>query len=285
MCISVRQELTKRRAWLNDKGDAEARAEAQLREVSARPAGDDTAHALSGIAASLASFLGVRGELAVLDSRDSGWRDVQRSLLCWRLRIAVERALYARGALSQRSLGLEHTARVVALSACIAVVLRRVDDEAWLVRQLSAMQTDSRMVRPRWWTNHSVPSFVARLFDLGVIDNVKPPYRAILEHGNDERQLVRALGAACDYHVAHMAIGHPSHEFADGPFGLIPFEILAILALRQRVGRPSVPVSHQLLGARLTSTLAYATPTAVDDPLLAALTAEANRSVDLARDA
>jgi hypothetical protein len=280
--VSVRQELAKRRAWLIGKGDVEATTSAQLAETLARPDDDATAQALAGITAGLASFLGVRGELAVVDGDAAGWRDVVRSLQCWKLRIAIDAGRYARGAQPMRSAGLEPVANVTALCACVATALRLPVEEGWLVAMLTTMHKDTRMVRPKWWTDHAVPSFIARLFGLGVIANVKPPHRAVLEQGNDERQLARALGAACDYHVEHMTIGNQGHEFADGPFGLVPFEVLTVLALRQRAGKTVATPAHELLAAPITSTWATVEPGIVDDPLLTALTERAGRAVTLA---
>jgi hypothetical protein len=134
------------------------------------------------------------------------------------------------------------------------------------------MHKDTRMVRPAFWTTHPVAGYVARLVGVGPIADVKPPYRAIFDQWKDDRQIGRALAAACDYHVAHMAIATPGHDLADGPFGLLPFEVLAAIALRRRAGLAAPTVEHELMPAPVLRAHDAAVA-AEDDPVLAALTA------------
>jgi hypothetical protein len=267
---TVRQERKRRRTWLDGQGDWEARATEQAAALTAT--GDAAAQRAGEIAATYAAAAGVRGELAILDGEDGGWRDVARAMAAWRLRIAIEVARYRAGAPALRAAGAEAVGVVAALAACESIATGRANDEAQLGELLAAMHKDTRMVRPAFWTAHPVAGYVARLVGVGPIGDVKPPYRAIFDQWKDDRQIGRALAAACDYHVAHMAIATPGHDLADGPFGLLPFEVLAAIALRRRAGLAAPAVDHELMPAPVLRAHDAAVA-AEDDPVLAALTA------------
>jgi hypothetical protein len=270
---TVRQERKRRQAWLTVQGDWEARAAAQA-AVLPTLRGDGAAQRAGEIAWSLAGCVGVRGELAILDGNEAGWTDVARSLAAWRLRIAIEVARYRAGAGPLRAAGAEAVGVITALATCEAIATGRAGDEAQLTELLTAMHKDTRMVRPAYWTQHPVAGFAARLAGVGPIADVKPPFRAVFDQWKDDRQLGRALAAVCDYHATHMAITTPGHDLAEGPFGFIPFEVLATLAVRRRAGLHVPAVEHELMPAPVLTPhdAAFA---AEDDPVLAALTAAA----------
>jgi hypothetical protein len=277
--MSIKQKVKKRRLWLEKRGDWELQLKPLIEEALARDNVQETAYSVSGVAKALAGFYGTRGELSLFDGDAAGWSEVQRSFQYWKLVVEVEVALYRRRAmLAPRTVGLETTAMEAALCACCALAFGR-PEEAWLVSVLADMRRDQRMVTSSWWKDeYPAAGFIAALLTADRAAEVSSPHAEVLRCWDDDVHLRRALLGVCDYHVGHMST-EQYHEFANGPFALVPFEVLAVFALRKRSGRPLAPISHGLLTPAVTE-WEQVQPVVIDDPILWSLVEKAALCLD-----
>lgn len=258
--------LKDQREWVAAKADFFAEDAAELKDRLSESSFDAllwASMALSG----LGNYYGARGELRVVDGQASGWDDVGRALnyAYWSARIGFHitantqflRSGGPRG-LSADDLTPISNLLCAALVAQSETVHKTLDDAVWLLAQ-DQPENYSVFVAPR-----SFEPFVfwlAKSMKDGTLENVGADvpgvYGGIVAAWDDAPRLAEALREACDYHCTHMSYSKKKAkaswdlEFDGAPFDLIPFDIMAVRAVRKRLGLPTPSIEHPLLSSPL----------------------------------
>jgi hypothetical protein len=120
---------------------------------------------------------------------------------------------------------------------------------------LKQAEWNHQMVPEEYWNERVFEPFVLRLFALyagspGDYRQIPDRYAAVLAGWGSPKELSEALSATCDYHCDNMNDSRNEDwdpEFAEPPFDLIPWEVLAIREVRTRLGLPTPLPAHPLL--------------------------------------
>jgi hypothetical protein len=195
----------------------------------------------------LASYYGIRGEVAIYDEDDSGWRDVSRAVLYryWALKInskSFSNKRFLTNIQAVPNLTNQLSSAACLLAVFIASGARELSNNVASV--LSDMFTvegavDAAFLQQRkfepfmLWLNQ-VYSANAQLPDVEALG----VYQGVIEHWNDETALSSTITDLDNYHLTNCFDkgGAWNPEFKKPPFDLIPFERGAIAEVRRRAG-------------------------------------------------
>lgn len=113
------------------------------------------------------------------------------------------------------------------------------------------------MVPRIYWDQRKFEPFALRLAQIDASNGAIMPmasdswgvYFDVLANWNSTEPLARSLEAACDYHCKNMEDNRNDWEpeFDDSPFDLIPWEILAVYQVRNRLALVTPEIKHPLL--------------------------------------
>jgi hypothetical protein len=215
---------------------------------------------LNGIVSSLdhlATYYGIKGEIALLDGHADGSASVHLSAHChlWSLRLKA--AAFHRVADTPN---LTQYAGRAACSLCYSIAC---DLNAWGKAQnalLSEMTLGSEMVNKEYWEQRCFEPFVLRLSQTMENGGRLVPadgenydvYTRIFAGWNDSASLAEALVEACEYHCQNMEdTGDWDPEFDHPLFDLIPWEVLAITRIREVNGLAVPAIDHPLVSSPL----------------------------------
>ena len=125
------------------------------------------------------------------------------------------------------------------------------------------MVTVPGAVNEAYWKTRRFEPFVLSLHEILVNRIIDPvslsrcpePYRAVLENWAKPAELGPVISSLCDYHCRNMedTVGDWDPEFDRPPFDLLPTDILAIYAVRQRLGLSTPQVDHPLLNSAVAT--------------------------------
>jgi hypothetical protein len=192
---------------------------------------------------SLALVHAVRGILTIVDSRRDGWPDIARSLdyRAWALKIRAEE-FFAFPALAVFDL-TSHVTTAANLACC---------SEYWAgfaETFLKRCVATPGATRGDYWAERRFEPFVVAMLagvkdqDAALVDrDLQPPYLDVMNSLDDEPGLRTALGAACDYHAAHIedTSDEWASEFRDPPFDVLPCEVLITNTYLKSHGSPPI---------------------------------------------
>jgi hypothetical protein len=213
----------------------------------------------------VATFYGTDEVVGILDGKD-GWDDVDLAAQyqSWIVKLAAGVAFreLSTGGLPQ-PLRLNLQVHFATSLFCYTFVheLESWRPELWQIIQKIASTPES--LYPDFWTRE-VPFllFIVKCFrrapfttSFTLPDSVEEtslgPYQEFLDHWEGtEAQVKSCFEDACDYHCEQMALSSPHDAmsvFSDSPFDFIPYEIFALLKLRELQGLPVPDLQHPLL--------------------------------------
>ena len=208
----------------------------------------------------MAVYYGRKGMIRVLDGDRAGWEEIQKGVAYhfWRLKIRAQR--FFKTALLQPTLAVKSLDLEVASTGCLFCYYLASGSEVgqrYTIDVLKGIATVPGAVNERYWETRIFEPFVLRLnqkqetFELP--DSLEQRdlgrYAKVLEHWNDPDRLAEVIFGLCDYHCRNMEDfgGDWRPEFDDPPFNLVPCEIVAIYALRGKLGLVTPRVEHPLL--------------------------------------
>ncbi len=227
----------------------------------------------------LASYYGRRGRFLVLDGNAIGWDDIHRSIAysTWALRITLRifKADVSKNA--EWPLSARDDCPVAAWLFCYYLLSDDKDGQQFAIDLLRIILRITEEYDKYFWESRTFEFFVLRLAEKKKIIDLPDtvfnrdlgPYGKIFEYWDTPERLGDAVFGLCEYHCANMTdTGQDwSPEFIHFPFDLLPGEILAIYALRRKLGLETPHVEHPLLATPLAD-FKYDVPFQEDDILL-----------------
>lgn len=224
------------------------------------PPGSEKLRRLAVDTGLLATYIGRRATIRIIEGDASAWPEFHRSRLYqfWEVKLLVGRWFYDPEIQSnpgEDDLSLEVPQFGYLISYYLATGeyerVREVADD--LIRAAVTPQAILGWV----WKSRCFEPFALRLYqkirpiDLPpeVTDRDLQVYGRILEAWDHPDRLGEAIHAACDYHCERTRDRHAHDvpEFDNPPTTLVPAEIAAIYKVREQLGLETPKVSHPLL--------------------------------------
>ncbi|WLG99887.1 hypothetical protein PSH92_21350 [Pseudomonas beijingensis] len=223
----------------------------------------DSLNGLDNVAESLgmlATYHGIRGEVAISDGEASGWEQVSRSMMYRYWTLMLKAKTFSKTSFLQGLRTVPNLTNQLSIAGCLLAGLIAVDRRdlaASVADVLAGMLSvkgavdssylERRRFEPFMLWLYSVYSQGAALpeiksMDLGIYQNV-------IDEWKNEQGLADALEALCRYHLSHAEDdgGAWDPEFKYAPFDLLPLEVHAIFQVRQQLGLAVPAVSSPLL--------------------------------------
>lgn len=253
---SLETLLRQHEAWLLKSGDFETRELGMLRQ----DLDDGSVQALANVGDSLgflALFYGTRGEVAAIKQDAGGWHDISRSVNYRHSAVKLRVQLFSRSAFMQgvvRGPNLTNAASSTASLLCAALAAGREDMRKDMHQALAWMSSTPKALDDGYWKRRHFEPFA--LWLSSKLEPAAPPvtadfgaYKGVVESWQKPQDLAAAMTSVCDYHCKNMDDrgGAWDPEFKNVPFDLLPFEVHAIRAARDRLGLETPPVDHPLL--------------------------------------
>lgn len=259
----IKHMASELKVWLNSNAEYELEKLTAFKQTLENP--DSPFEVLrrgSQALRNAANYYGTYGELKVLEGDDTGWVDVGRSLhyKYWALRIKVKISVNTQFLRVGRPWGLSiGEMDLLSNLLCAAVVARadnvreKLHDAVWFLKQTQpqdyADHMRSRVFEPfALWLSQPTIDTAVRVESSADV-NV---YQAVADAWQDPVAIESALQAVCDYHCTHMSYTKKKAkndwklEFSVAPFELMPVDVLAIYAVRERLGLQTPIVDHPL---------------------------------------
>jgi hypothetical protein len=256
--VIVKEKIDQCRAWLLSSRHIPQDEEKYLADDLA----DGSLPGLVNVSDSLgmlAAYHGANGVVRVADLDDTGWQDVGLSIAYgyWALKIktqAFSKTAFLANVRNTPNLTNQANRAACLLAACL--VARRDDLAASVAEMLFWMSSTKSALDADYWKRREFEPFMLWLYaQVAESKGSSAPapklgiYARVVDAWGDPEQLASAIGRAADYHCARMDDRRNDDfaEFADSPFDLVPFEILAIRAVRERIALETPALSHDLL--------------------------------------
>jgi hypothetical protein len=217
---------------------------------------------------------GSHGALAVLEGDTEGWREIDRmfNYQWWSFRIdQVMTQPSEAGIILAQAMVWEEDEKAAWVGEHQLQMLKNNASPLWDYAKFAVFALEL-WSRSRGRTELRVTSLQPEASKLGV-------YQEVLDHWEEESQLIEALRRACDYHLAQATkqTGYP--EFDRLPFGVFPVDMLAVARVRQQSGLAMPKVDHPLLRTPLADLPSKETrPSMGPDTLLEKVIAKARSS-------
>ncbi len=214
----------------------------------------------------LATYYGRKGAIRAIDGDKTGWEDIHRGVAYhfWSLKIRAQvffKTAFLRAV--QPVLSLQDQTSIAGCLSCYYLTSHNEARLHYAIDVLKGIATTPGAVNERYWEQRIFEPFVLRLYQklesIDLPDAVQQrdlgPYTRVLEHWDTSNHLADAIYGVCDYHCSNMDdAGHDwDPEFDQPPFDLVPCEILAIYAMRQKMGLTTPRVEHPLLASPLAN--------------------------------
>jgi hypothetical protein len=214
----------------------------------------------------LATYHGRKGAIRVIDGDMAGWRELHKGIAYhfWSLKISAQ-VFFKTAFLQpvQTVLSLSNDVSTAASLFCYYLACGNEVRQRYIIDVLKGIATVPGAIYQPFWKKRIFEPFVLRLnqkqenFDLpdDLMQRDLGPYAKVLEHWDTPDQLADAIYDVCDYHCRNMEDtgGDWDPEFDHPPFDLLPCEILAIYAMRQKLGLTTPKVEHPLLATPLVN--------------------------------
>ncbi len=202
----------------------------------------------------LSTSFGSQGLVSVLNDDDTGWLDIYKSIQYQmaELRIGLLIVFQRKGYFTYDPINLSNL-------LCAAIVYDLSEEEDFFATNYQRMLiTPGAIFRPEYfWNKRQFEPFVYKLYATFGTDRLNPLlvkddfglYSEVFTNWQHPEKLAETLSLLCDYHCKNMFDngGLWKPEFAFPPFELVPFEILAIYKLRDRLGLPTPSIKHPLM--------------------------------------
>jgi hypothetical protein len=221
----------------------------------------------------LGVYFGRLGSIRVIDGDPAGWKDIGSAVGChfWNLRILSES--FFRMATLDPVGGVLNLTSNLSSAACLSsfyLVHGNSKREEYTRDLLFRAATVPGIVDESFWQRRVFEPFVLWLGRKqdggGVLGGFDWPdfgaYAPVVDHWDDPEKLGEPIFGACEYHCMNMDdYGRDwKYEFLDAPFDLLPYEVLAIYAVRRNLGLPTPTVDHPLLATPLSTLESHAAP-------------------------
>ena len=213
----------------------------------------DNLSMMQGELGTLAVSYGYRGMVTIINNDESGWIDIYKSsnYHMLMLRICILNIFQRKGHFTYDLIDISNL-------LCVSIVYELRDEEEFFAKSYQRiLSTPDAIHRPDlFWNKRFFEPFVYKLYSLFGTDLLKSNlvkddlgiYTDIITYWKTPDKFVSILPGLCDYHCMNMFDngGKWKPEFAFTPCELIPFEILAIIKLRDRHGLSTPKFSHPL---------------------------------------
>jgi hypothetical protein len=261
----LRRTIKETKEWLTERPPVLERQFAYLDKDLAK----GTLQGLSATAVTLgvlATYYGRKGAIRVIDGHKAGWEELHRGLAYhfWCLKIHAQ-VFFKTAFLQpiQNVVNLGNDASTAGSLFCYYLASGNEVRQHYTIDVLKSIATIPGAVDEPYWEQRIFEPFVLRLnqkqekLDLpdALMQRDLGPYAKVLEHWDAPDRLAEGIYGLCDYHCSNMEDrgGDWDPEFDQPPFDLLPSEILAIYAIRRKLGLATPKVEHPLLATPLAS--------------------------------
>ena len=257
--INVR--LDRHRRWLSQSVGLTAQELGYIDEDLA----SDSLSGLNNVADSLgmlATYYGIRGEVAVSDGEASGWEDVSSSIMYRYWALMLKAKTFSKTSFLQGIKTIPNLTNQLSIAGCLLaglIVVDRRDLAASVADVLAGMLTINGAVDSSYLEQRRFEPFMLWLYSVYSQGETLPEiksmdlgiYQNVIDEWTDEQGLAHALEELCQYHLTHAEDrgGAWDPEFKYAPFDLLPVEVHAIFQVRQQLGLTAPAVSSPLLSA------------------------------------
>ncbi|MGN8344184.1 hypothetical protein ACLEJQ_11310 [Pseudomonas sp. SMV71] len=208
----------------------------------------------------LATYHGIRGEVAINDRDISGWEDVSRSVMYRYWALMLKAKAFSKTSFLQGLKTVPNLTNQMSIAGCLLAGFIAVDRKelaASVADVLAGLLTVNGAVDPGYLKQRRFEPFVLWLYSLYSGESALAQitsmelgvYQQVVDSWTNEQALAGALEALCQYHLSNVEDrgGAWDPEFKHAPFDLLPLEIRAISQVRQQLGLPSPDISSPLL--------------------------------------
>ncbi|WP_413792253.1 MULTISPECIES: hypothetical protein [unclassified Pseudomonas] len=257
--INVR--LDRHRRWLSQSEGLMAQELGYIDEDLA----SDSLNGLNNVADSLgmlATYYGIRGEVAVSDGEASGWEDVSRSMMYRYWALMLNAKTFSKTSFLQGIKTIPNLTNQLSIAGCLLaglIVADRRDLATSVADVLAGMLTINGAVDSSYLERRRFEPFMLWLYSVYSQGETLPEiksmdlgiYQNVIDEWTDEQGLAHALEELCQYHLTHAEDrgGAWDPEFKYAPFDWLPVEVHAIFQVRQQLGLTAPAVSSPLLSA------------------------------------
>lgn len=203
-----------------------------------------------------ATYLAMKGAVAVCDGNPDGWKDIHGTYVCrsWSARVALVQAKRStkkrKGSLLLRDGVAECLAHAITIGDVQFAdwygneIVNDLNSGTKLFTHMDHRTPFEPMIIKLYsiWRQRSVRLDKDQGLDLGV-------YAPIFEFWEDISQFTSAIQKACDYHCDDNGL----LQYANVPYFIVPVEILAIQKVQRDLGFPDVTIHHPLMETAFTS--------------------------------
>ena len=202
---------------------------------------------------------GIRGEVLVLNGDASGWASIYRSIQYMYYSVVFKMMVKFYQPEQYFNLYGELVDAANCLSALITYELFDEAEYIGLFMQKSLAYPE--YIDIDFWNSRTFEPFIYQLYSMYGTTKIDPRlvsrdlgvYSGVIRFWDDPVQLTSVMIDLCNYHCKKMwdYTGISMPEFFNAPFALVPFEILAIYKLRDRLGLPTPRIDHPLMNSPL----------------------------------
>lgn len=225
----------------------------------------DSLNGLDNVADSLemlATYYGIRGEVAISDGEASGWEQVSRSMMYRYWALMLKTKAFTKTSFLQGIQTVPNLTNQLSIAGCLLAGLIAVDRRdlaASVADVLAGMLTINGAVDSSYLKQRRFEPFMLWLYSVYSQRDTLPEimlmdlgiYQNVIDEWTNEQGLAHALEELCRYHLSNAEDngGAWDPEFKYAPFDLLPLEIHAIFQVRQQLGLTVPAVSSPLLSA------------------------------------
>jgi hypothetical protein len=259
----LRQRIKKTKVWLTE---TQPTAPASCFVDLDRGLAEGNLHGLRVVAIRLgvlASYYARKATIHVIDGDLAGWEEVHKSVAyqLWYMKIMFETFRAAPPAPVYWPGVLRADFTVTALLFCYYVAGGSEAGQRYTIDLLKVLAKIAEERDRYFWESRTFELFVLRLDQkqekLDLPDSLENrdlgPYGKVLEYWDTPSRLADAIYDLCDYHCSNLFDTGQDWDamFGEHPFDLLPCEIQAIYAIRQKSGLETPRVEHPLLATPL----------------------------------
>lgn len=210
----------------------------------------------------LATYYGIRGEVAISVGEASGWEQVSRSTMYRYWALMLKAKAFSKTSFLQGVKTVPNLTNQLSIAGCLLAGLIAVDRRdlaASVADVLAGMLTINGAVDSSYLKQRRFEPFMLWLYSVYSQRDTLPEitsmdlgiYQNVIDEWTNEQGLAHALEELCRYHLSNAEDngGAWDPEFKYAPFDLLPLEIHAIFQVRQQLGLTVPAVSSPLLSA------------------------------------
>ena len=224
-------------------------------------------HGLKAAASSLrtmGTYYGRLGISRIIMQDQRGWNDLAKATAYQFLGIKIDFKSFFNTRILRMHQEMPSLTNYVSLASCLlchAIVTEQTSQQAHIAELLSEAISTPDAINDGFFRSRHFEPFSLLLYYKSV--GIQPSdqlqqsdlglYQGIFNNWDDRDRIHEDLLDLSDYHCLQMDDdgGDWNPEFTNPPFDLLPTEILAIIAVRRRMGFDPGELSHPLLGTGL----------------------------------